>query len=200
MEQGEIVGAEPPGFQQGQSQRIAHDQAGRGAGRGRQLQGAGLLADADIETHCRRVAQGGIKLARQGDEGRVQPLDEGQQGDQFPGLAGIGQGQDHIVLGDHAQVAMAGLAGVNEKSGRASAGQSRRDLVGDVPRFPHAKGRHPSLAVQDGATGGGETLIDARFQRAHGLLFRVDDRPRPPEEFFSVGFVAQSVHDCMLAA
>ena len=62
---------------------------------------------------------------------------------EFAGFAGI-RDQDHRILcGDHAKVAVAGLAGVNILRRRAGAGHGGGDLGGHMARFAHARHDHP---------------------------------------------------------
>ncbi|MOA04704.1 hypothetical protein D3C78_1242740 [compost metagenome] len=62
----------------------------------------------------------------------------GQDGQQFLARARIRHGNHHVILRDHAQVAMHGFRGVYEESGRAGRGERRGDLAGDVPGLADA--------------------------------------------------------------
>jgi hypothetical protein len=91
-------------------------------------------------------------VAGQADQLDAQALDQRQQGDDFVGAAGVGQGDD-VVAGDHAHVAMAGFGRVHEKCRRAGAGQGGGDLVADMPGFAHADHDHAALAGQNQLAG-----------------------------------------------
>ena len=59
-------------------------------------------------------------------------------------LARPRQRQDHVVGGDHAEVAVARLAGMDEERGRAGRGEGRRDLAADMAGLAHAGDDHPA--------------------------------------------------------
>ncbi|MDT4854769.1 hypothetical protein FQZ97_890880 [compost metagenome] len=133
MGEGEVFGGEAAGFQQRDGQGVAQHQ-GRGGGGGRgEVQRAGLLGDAGVQVGGCGLGQGGVRIAGEADQGEAQALDQWQQGDDFGGRARVGQGQDHILAGDHAHVAMAGFRRVNEEGGGAGAGQGGCDLLADMP-------------------------------------------------------------------
>ncbi len=81
-------------------------------------------------------------------------------------LAGIGEGDDRIALGDHAEIAMAGLGGVNEEGRGSCRGQGGGDLAGDEAALAHAGDDHPPLdrgkqlqrPVEAGVQAGGQGL------------------------------------------
>jgi len=135
-------------LEDGDSERIAHGQRGRGAGGRRKIQRTRFGRYAHVESNRRIARQGRAALATQCDQRHIEPLDDRQDRQQFVGLAGIGKGQNHVLDGDHADVAVDGLGRVQEKSGAAGAGERRRDLVADVPRFPHARDDDTALTSQ----------------------------------------------------
>ena len=104
------------------------------------------------------------------------PFDQGKDHQQFIGLAGIGKGQHHVFFGNHPQVAVTGLAGVDEKSGTAGTGQGRRHLAADMAGLAHAQHHDAALAGQHQFTGLGEIGIDALAQGGHGPGLDLDDR------------------------
>src|SRR5581483_8116967 len=85
-------------------------------------------------------------------------------------LARPGQRDDHVVRRDHAEIAVARFARMDEEGGRAGRGQRGCDLAADMARFAHAgddgaaacrtdaldRGdeRGPKLAAQGGGQGG----------------------------------------------
>jgi hypothetical protein len=106
--------------------------------------------------------RGGVAGHR--DQRNALLLDGGQQGQQLLGLAGVGQRQHHVVLGDHAQVAVGGLGGMHEEGRRAGAGERGRDLVPHVPGLAHAHDHDVALAV------GAALLVAQVAAGAHELL------------------------------
>ena len=59
--------------------------------------------------------------------------------DQLGGGPALGDGDDHILLADHAEVAVQGVCGVQEGSRRASAVQGGHGLPGHVRTFSDAR-------------------------------------------------------------
>jgi hypothetical protein len=168
MGAGEILGGEAAREQGGDRQGVAQRQRGRGAGRGGQVERAGFLGDAGIEVDVRFPAQGGCRVAGHADQLGAAPLDQGHDAGDFRALAGVGQGDHHVLAGDHAQVAMAGLGRVHEKRRGAGAGQGGGDLAADVTGFAHAGNHHPTLAGQEDVHRVEEGVVDAADQAGDG--------------------------------
>ncbi len=171
MGTGEIFGGKAARFQQRDRQRIAHRQRRRGAGGGGQTQRTGFLGDADVNVDISSLSQCRIGVAGQGDQGHALTLDERQQGQNFVGFAGIGQGHHHVLGSDHAHVAVAGFGGMDKKSRAAGAGQGCSDFAADVAGFAHAKNDNPALAVQHEIAGVDEAVVDAAFELFYRLGF-----------------------------
>ena len=57
-------------------------------------------------------------------------------------LARPGERQDHVVRGDHAEIAVAGLGGVDEEGGRAGRGEGGGDLAADMAALADAADDH----------------------------------------------------------
>ena len=70
-----------------------------------------------------RLGQGRLRSAGERDQRHAQALDNGQDGEDFLGCAGIRQRQYHVLGGDHTQVAVAGFARVDEMRWRAGGRQ-----------------------------------------------------------------------------
>ncbi len=100
-----------------------------------------------------------MRVAGHGDDTHIQPPDGGQDGEDFFTGAGVGQGNDHIAVDDHAEVAVAGFAGVQEERGCAGAGECRGDFVADVPGFAHAGNDDAPFAGEDGFAGVQEIIV-----------------------------------------
>src|SRR5690606_5026718 len=120
---GEVVGGEATGLQQGHRQRVAHRQRGGGGGGRGQVQRAGLGRHAYVQVDVGLARQGGLRAAGHGDDLVPLAAQGRQQHQDLVRLARIGQGQDDVRVGDHAQVAVPGLARVDEERGGAGGGQ-----------------------------------------------------------------------------
>ncbi len=107
------------------------------------------------------AGEGGLRASGHRDQRVALSLEHRQQHRDFVGFAGIGQRQHHVAVGDHAQIAVAGLAGMDIERGRAGGGEGRGDLARDVAGFAHAHADHAAGAGQNGAAGLGELPIDA---------------------------------------
>ncbi len=85
--------------------------------------------------------------------GNAEPLDHGQYGENFSRFAGIRQRQHRIVAGDHADIAVTGLAGMHEKRRRAGAGESGGDFPADMAGLAHAGHHDTAPAVKTNPAG-----------------------------------------------
>ena len=174
MGKGEVVGGKTAGLEQGDCQGIPHDQGGCGTGGGRQVQGTGLGLDPRIQVYVRRPGQYGVGVAGHAHQPRAHALEQWQQGDDLGHRPGIGQGNDRVVGGDHAHIAVTGLAGVDEESGGAGAGQGRGNLARDVSRFAHARDDDPAAGLQQQLAGALEICADTLLQGGDRLGLHPD--------------------------
>ncbi|MCY1231641.1 hypothetical protein D9M72_440980 [compost metagenome] len=113
-------------------QRIAERQRRGGAGRRRQVQRAGFFLDRRVQVDVGQLGQVGVGVAGDRDQPRANALDDRDDRQQLAGLARIGEGDQHVVARDHAQVAVAGLGRVHKERRRAGRGQRGRDLASDM--------------------------------------------------------------------
>ena len=120
-------------------------------------------------------------IAGEGDQRRAQPLDQRQQGEEFVGFARVGQRHHHVLGGDHAHVAVAGLGGMDEKGRGARAGQGCGDLAADMAGFADAEHHDAACTGQHQLTGPHEMVVDARGECDNGFGF---NRQHPAGEFF----------------
>ena len=93
---------------------------------------------------------------------------------------GVGQGEHRIVAGDHADVAVARLAGMHEEGGRAGAGQGGGDLAADMARFTHARDDDSPTADETNPAGACKLPPQAGQLRAQTVDL---DRERLAAEF-----------------
>jgi len=86
-------------------------------------------------------------------------------------FAGIGQRQHHIRRHDHAEVAVARLARVNELRGRSGGRQGGSDLSRDMAALAHAGDDDAALRGVQGFEGVDEAVAERRVERrdAFGL-------------------------------
>ena len=84
-------------------------------------------------------------------------------------MAGVGQGDHHIVAGDHAEVAVAGLGRMNEKGRCAGGSQCGRELARHMARLADAAHHDPALAVENQAAGRHKRLTDAIDERGYRI-------------------------------
>ena len=136
--------------------------------------GARLSGQASAGTPMSRCtvamrASAEFEIAGKGDEGHPQARDHRHDGEDFVGFARIGQGQHRIVPRDHADIAVAGLAGMHEKRRRAGAGQRGGDLAADMAGFAHAGDHDAPAAVETNAAGACKLRPQARQLRAQAV-------------------------------
>ena len=102
-------------------QRVAECQRGGGT-RGRcEIQRAGFFFRTRVEMRVGLLREARTRLARECDEFRAAPLDQGNDREQLVRFAGIGQRDKNVVARHHAQVAVTRFGRMNEIGGRAGA-------------------------------------------------------------------------------
>ena len=77
------------------------------------------------------------------------PLEDGKERIDLGGMAAVGNGHHDVIHGDHAQVAVNGLSGVEKEGRGARAVERGRDLPGHEPGFSHARQNDPALGFQN---------------------------------------------------
>ena len=160
MEDGKFFRSEMPGAEQFHGQCVPKGQGRRGAAGGSQAQGAGFPFDAHVQDDIGIFGQGGFRIPHHGDDPGPDPPDGRQDVQDFAGFPAVGQGQDHIVLGDHAQIPVDAFRRMEEEGGSAGAGQSGGDFPADDAGFAHAGHNDPAPAVEDHLQGFAEMVID----------------------------------------
>ena len=180
---GEIVGRERAGAQQDDRQRVAQRHHGGGAaGRGKP-QRAGFLRnrcrDVDVGiTRHRRTGAGG-----DADKRNVFAFERGDDGGDFVAFAGIGNGDDHVVVHNHPQIAVCRFRRVDEKRGRAGRSHGCRYFAPDVSRLAHTRDDDPARAAQQRVCRKGEVFVQIRRNFAQAFRFGVQHFARPIEIF-----------------
>jgi hypothetical protein len=127
-----VIGTEAAGIQQGNGQGISQGHGGRGAGGGCKSQRACLLGHFCIQVHIRLASQGGTGLAGNGYELCALALERRDDGHKLGAFPGVGQGDEDVVFGDHADVTVACFGRMHEEGGRAGAGHGGGDLAGHM--------------------------------------------------------------------
>ncbi len=113
--------------------------------------------------------QRGVELPVKAISGTPSRLIDRQDGEDLVGFAGIGQGEHRIVAGDHADIAVAGLAGMHEKRRCAGAGQRGGDLAADMAGLAHAGDHDTPPAVKTNPAGACKIPSQAGQLRAQAV-------------------------------
>ncbi len=111
------------------------------------------------------MGQFGLGIAGDRNQFGAHAAKHSQHRDQFLGLPRVGNGNDHVLLGNHAQVAVQGFGSVHEKSGSAGRGQGSRDLARYVAGLAYAGHHHTALTVHEQFGGFYKTLVQTPAQR-----------------------------------
>ncbi|MNT31792.1 hypothetical protein D3C72_1676420 [compost metagenome] len=119
------------------------------------------------------AGQLGLRVAGDRHQAGAHAAHHGEDGQQFLARARIGDGDEHVVAGDHAQVAVDGLGGMHEEGGRAGGGQRRGDLAGDVSRFSDAAHDHAAAAGEQQVHDLGEGVVQPGGQVLQALAFNL---------------------------
>ena len=98
--------------------------------------------------------------------------------DHLAGLAGIGECDDAVAAGNQAEVAMRGLARMDEHRRGPGRAQHGSELARGEPRLAHAGGDDLSRTALDLEHGPLERLIDRN--REDGLRLRLEDLANLP--------------------
>ncbi len=105
---------------------------------GSEVERAGFGGDAGVEEDVACLGEGRGAAAADGDEGGLEALERGQKMEEFFGLAAVGESDDDVACGEHAEIAVDGFGWVEEVGGRAGGTQGGGDLAGDDAAFADA--------------------------------------------------------------
>jgi hypothetical protein len=120
------------------------------------------------------AGEGGIFLGREREQMDTQSLDGFEQLDELLGFAAGGNGQQHIVGGQHAQVTVQSFDSVQEKGRRSGAGKGGGSLAADEPRFSQTGDDHAAFAGVEKLDGFFEAIVEALDQS--GDCFRLNSQ------------------------
>ena len=112
-----------------------------------------------------------VRVARHAYQRNISP--HGIQHDvrEFRRIAGIGKGQNRVAGGKHAQVAVAGFAGMNEIGRRTRGCQSGRHLAGHMTAFAHARDCDTPFYIVQTVHNFTECGSEAVRQQSQGVCF-----------------------------
>ncbi|MGC3988846.1 MAG: hypothetical protein QM796_04010 [Chthoniobacteraceae bacterium] len=119
MKAGKVVLLEAARLQQNHRQRIAEHEHIRGAGGGGEIERAGLALDAHVEMHVAVFREEGLRIAGHGHDLYVETGERGENIHQFIRLAAVAEGEHHIPIGHHTEIAVEGVEGVEHHRRRA---------------------------------------------------------------------------------
>ena len=91
-----------------------------------------FLGHADVQHGSCRLAERRLRATRHRNQRDAEALDDRQDRHQLGGFSGVGDRDHDVVVRQHADVAVACLGRVQEKSRRARARERGGDLVADV--------------------------------------------------------------------
>ena len=138
MELQEVVGGEAARFKERDGERVAERHLDQRRGGGRQAVRAGLLDLGQDQRHVGGLRERGIGAGGHRDERHAEARGIEDDAAQLRRLARPGERQHHVVLGDHAEVAVARLGRMHEEGRCAGRGERRGDLGADVAALAHA--------------------------------------------------------------
>jgi hypothetical protein len=165
---GEIVGAETARVEQGDRQCVAEGQGRGSAGGGARFSGQASWSTRASRWMSASWASEEVSLPVMAISLPPRRFHQRHDGQQLVVLAGIGNGDQHVVAGDHAQVAMHGLGGMDEIGRGAGAGEGGGQLARDVAGLADAADDDAAAAFQDQRDRGAELRPDAPRQRRDG--------------------------------
>src|SRR5690606_29834403 len=110
----------------------------QGRRRRRQPMRTGLLLLRQEQGNGRLACEGRDFAGRQRNQRYGKPAAIGDDGLQFGCLAAPGNGQNRIPAGNHAEIAMSGFGGVDERSRRSGGGERGGHLGPDMPALADA--------------------------------------------------------------
>ncbi len=140
------------------------------------------------DRHLGRLGERALGVRGDGDQGHGEAPRIGDEIAELDGLAGPGEGENDVVAGDHAEIAVARLAGVHEIGWRPRGGEGARDFLPDMAALAHAGDDDAAAAAADHGDGVGETPAEVGaercLERAQALGFELY-RPRRRRDGFA---------------
>ena len=163
VEIGEVLGGEAAALAEGEGEGVAEGKHDGGGGGGGKIVRAGLFGDGEVEREICGAGEGGGGVAAESDEREVEAMGDRKEGEEFFGFAAGGEKEEGVRGGEHAEVAVEGLGGVEEVGGGSGGAEGGGDLPRDQATFADA-GEEERTAGSDGAfeevEGRGEGLME----------------------------------------
>ena len=182
MQCAEVERGEAPAFQQCDHQRIAERELHHRRGSRGEVVRTGLARFRQRQHYIGGGTEGGIRFRGHGDQADTEAARIVDEVLEFSRLAGPRQRKDHIVGGDHAEIAMAGFGSMNEERRRASGSEGRCHLLADVAGLAETGDDEASLGVTHEFDSRIERAAEVRLQRVHqrgdAAGFRVEGAER----------------------
>ena len=163
VEIGEVRGFKAPAAAELQSERVAEGEHNGGGGGGGEVEAAGLSGDGDIQRESRDAGKGAGDAAGEGDDGNGETVEGGQDAEEFFSFSGVGEGEDDVACGDHAEVAVEGFRRMQEVGGGAGGAEGGGDLAGDDAGLPYA-GKDDAMCLGGACLNEGEGLLNERLE------------------------------------
>ena len=171
MKAGKISGLEVARHNEGAGECIAQRKRDGGA-RGRcQTHGAGFVLHGDVQVHRTILCQKRSGIAAHTNNGHFFCQEIGEKAEQFVGFARVGDGQDEVVVGDHAQIAVKGVEGIDKEAGSPGRGEGGSDFCANMSAFTHARHDNFAGAGHNEADGFVKFVADGGNQRQKCLSF-----------------------------
>ena len=182
MRAGEILRTEAARLQERDRERVAHGERGGGARSGGDVVRAGFFAHAHVEVHVALARERRVRPTGEGDQGGALALDGGQDHQHLVARARVGDGDDDVVGGDHAEIPVRGLRGMDEVGGGAGRGEGGGDLAPDMAGFAHAGDDDPAARAEDEPHGFGEGRAEPLGEGGDGFGFDAQGAPGALED------------------
>ena len=149
MQTAEVDGGEAAALQKRDRQRIAERGLHQGGGGGGEIVRTGFARLRQRQHHVGRLTERAVGRCRDGDQADAEAARIVDQVLELGGLSRPRQRHDHVVGRDHAEIAMACFARVDEKGGGAGGSESGRDLARDVAGLAHPGHDQATVRARD---------------------------------------------------
>ncbi len=190
-DEGEIFLRKTPTFEQGDSQRVTHGQRGRGAGRGGQVQGAGLFRYPCVEHTVAAPASVESSLPVMVIKADVRRLSNGRRVISSPVSPEFERAITTSLRVIMPRSPWLASPGCTKKAGVPVLASVAASFAANVSGFAHAGNHDPSPTCQAFSAGLRECLANARQQCGNRLSFNFQDLARARQDFSFVHCAAQ---------
>src|SRR5665213_2205770 len=156
-------------------QGIAHHHLGRGAAGGGQVMPAGFFRNGGIQKDIRFFGELGMFVAGHADQRVPVAVQQRHKHFDLRAFTAFADEHHHIVVGDHAEVAVNGVSGMHVGGGSAGGIEGGHDLLRHDGAFPNAADYDPAPGSDDNLYGAYKFAVDKTFQSCNGSGFFTDD-------------------------